>query len=1753
MPTFIPDRLKTPGDFPSVDANDNQIRGFGYFANNAARTALAEEFRCQGYLAFMKDSNQFKQYGSADLSGWSTPGNWTLLEGTSTDTFWAADSDGAGIYRNGQVIVGATTISTSDNLHVVGGATVTGSLKANIKLETPLIHSASGLNIVIDTDGTESAAENFQVKYIEEGGTGERVAINASPYTSTRSVSFGNIQDEFKFDFFSTSYSNFRALSAAPETEGFKFSDYLGTDGEMLFRIKPDDTYLELSDGGRKITTAPHTYKLFSNVEDTADVTHGVEMLMPSSVTGDWEFNHLGNKNFVFKTSTSGAAKLQAKFHSAYNGVVSIGSANHYVEYNGLQPSTTQANRQPKLFIVNDAASTIGIRVQSGDTSAVSGDFRLQPVLFTEVRDDGFYISRDTTGPRYNTSTSDFVDANPSAAIGMKRHGSSPGGRGNSLELFARNHLYFTSNSTPSFNIVGDPNSTYRDLTLHSPGSNGANSQFRIRIHNKVDNDGSANANNGKLSFNLGSVGDFLVMRGNENILETAGQRLHSTQRGAELSTFQGGADTQNPLVVRTFNGKYVGQDGTAYATESAMTSAGTSQDSDVIPTNATLGTSSASLSVDGRTGHVIASQKLGVGVAAVDTSYKIQTNGRILAKTPNPYGDIGQWAYNIERYGSEGVVGAIGLRSDGDILIGGFNNNNVTIAKHVADGTMDSEILGRFTPTGLGLGIESPTSKLHVVGQTHAQGVLKSSFGLQNNGDTADMSILNNTPSTGYIRLINTNSSSQQVEGLRVQNSGKVTIGNNLEFSLGGEAANDISVSRPSFVIKKKSGVAIGIPTLYIGSADGQNDNAIFSLSGTGSTFESSLSLTSSSSYGFRSPRSSGWIQTNTAKALSVNVTDNTDGDVDTLFWSTLQGVTSNNMTLLSSGRLKLGIGGTSFNMPSSDGSPGYILKTNGSGDVAWDATSGFDTVAEMKAASLSSGDLVATQGYLSYGDGGGMFYEIKPSADALTDDGGSVITLDNGNFAKAVINGPVTPLAWGLKINDSNSSVATANTTALNKMFLYVGNSISSSQTEATVPVLFPGELIYINGEVKLPIGSAGVGAIRSAVYIIDFNGSKVVGLDTGAPYTMFARRKTDLDLSRYGSAQNSSGVDYMSQRINIRNGSIQGPNRDAGMTLLRIDCTYNSFVEQMTFGTADYGLRMHFCLNARVQNNLYGGLNYGLYLAHGDWEGASTANSASNVSQVFQDRHYCTYPSKAAITVRGSSGVKLSDCIVEGGETEIGINFQALGGTTIKDFTIDGLHLEVADSGSNEGVTRAAIRIDNKQGGETTIQRVFAQYNYKKFEWGNRLQKTDTSSATEATYTLSQDNGDLTTDGSGTGLVMKFVVNSSGNISSIDLAGDPDRSWGFAAGDTVTIPAGKLGASSTEASFGIRRGDVKEHGVLQNKAPMYDAPNSGSYGRIHIGEAFNTGGFISTQGLWPHIGGGTHFASGAQFGNNNSSLYAAIKNYQRHAIAYDNIHWVASNIKGAGFDSKTQTTSSTSGLVDGYYILKQADGDFTTDNSGQGLILRFHVEAGAISYWDVGGQGAAGGNAGLTNTSNRGLSQATNYADGDVITIPVNKLGTGSSEFTITITNANALAGGVPEFGFNRTPYYGYFQSVEEKGSSRNSSVKMSGGAAVLQHTDGNAGVMVGYNFVKNYFNNTWSVLRRTGYNLGSAGDSGTETEYLKLNSAGALILNQEDFRNNAAGKGLIITTPDNTKRYRVAVDNSGNLSATFHSNV
>jgi len=755
MPTFIPDRLKTPGNFPSIDANDNQIRGFGFFANATARTALDENFRCEGYLAFMKDTDQFKQYNNTvvDDSTWGNDSNWVLLEGTSTDTYWAADADGTGIYYSNQVIVGATTYGDDDKFYVSGGAKVTGSLKAGIKLETPLIHSTSGLDVVLNTDESDTAGDDFRVRYrVLESGGSERTAFDISPYRSTATIEFGNTIDDFKIDTYSSSFSEFRTISSNADETGFKFSDKASDTKSMLFRMKDDDSYLELKDGGRKITLSPHTYKISSSVEANANVLSGVEMLMPDSATGDWTFNHLANKDYVFNTNTSSDAKLITKFHAFGNGVVSIGTANHYNEYSGIQYTTVSNSLQPRLFIVNDGASSVGIRVQSGDTSLGEEGARSQARYFTDMRDNGFFISRVSTGPIYDAEAAEgeeWSGGNPSAVVGITRGDNN----GNSMTVFARSDVDFSSNNNTVFSVIGGGEAELGDnhkIVLQNHG--GSTHPESIEILARPTGD---------FTFKHSNIGTFLNVYRGQNKVDSGGQIFASSIRGAQFNVKSLGDPSLNDtqaLSVYALPGKtdntgyWWGVDGESYDTEAELLAAETT----------------------------------------VDTEKQ---------------GD--QVAIYVPKHGSGKV----------------------------------------------GIGTDDPTSKLHVVGNAYV--------------------------------------------------SQLVTLGNNLKFALGTSGNNFISVSRGIFDIRPHEDASIKIPRLYLGN--GTSDTTQFTISGFGSHFESNFTIGFQRYIGFKEPRGSGWIQTNPAKVLSVNVTDNVDGDVDTQFWATDTGVTTNHMTLHKDGRLSL------------------------------------------------------------------------------------------------------------------------------------------------------------------------------------------------------------------------------------------------------------------------------------------------------------------------------------------------------------------------------------------------------------------------------------------------------------------------------------------------------------------------------------------------------------------------------------------------------------------------------------------------------------------------------------------------------------------------------------------------------------------------------------------------------------------------------------------------------------------------------
>jgi len=305
-----------------------------------------------------------------------------------------------------------------------------------------------------------------------------------------------------------------------------------------------------------------------------------------------------------------------------------------------------------------------------------------------------------------------------------------------------------------------------------------------------------------------------------------------------------------------------------------------------------------------------------------------------------------------------------------------------------------------------------------------------------------------------------------------------------------------------------------------------------------------------------------------------------------------------------------------------------------------------------------INLNDYTETYGYYLPNDGGQLVYLIKNTG---TPDGGSVIELDNGLFAHAQLPSILSPIMWGGKVLDSSTSAATTNVSAATNMFEFIAteNTATQSNGKNSRKVRFPQGNYYVNGTMVLP------SKLGSGIYDIDLNGCKIVGLSAATDYAIFQRLKTNMDIETYGSIQNSSGVEYLNDRVLIYNGNIYGPNRNSGTIGIQIQCTYTSSISNINFSNLGTGLSLQFCLNTQIYSNMYTSCNYGSYLSTGVgfWSGATSSNSQCNVSTIKQDRHYCTYPAQTPIFIGGSSGVSVIDSIIEGGESVYGIHFSGM----------------------------------------------------------------------------------------------------------------------------------------------------------------------------------------------------------------------------------------------------------------------------------------------------------------------------------------------------------------------------------------------------------------------------------------------------------------------------------------------------------
>ena len=96
MPLYSDVLKNTNSNAPCLNVNDLQVKGFGIFADTAARDALNETIRTEGYMASMKDDDKLYVYASSDSgdTAWQDAANWVAIGSGGGGSFKAVLSVG---------------------------------------------------------------------------------------------------------------------------------------------------------------------------------------------------------------------------------------------------------------------------------------------------------------------------------------------------------------------------------------------------------------------------------------------------------------------------------------------------------------------------------------------------------------------------------------------------------------------------------------------------------------------------------------------------------------------------------------------------------------------------------------------------------------------------------------------------------------------------------------------------------------------------------------------------------------------------------------------------------------------------------------------------------------------------------------------------------------------------------------------------------------------------------------------------------------------------------------------------------------------------------------------------------------------------------------------------------------------------------------------------------------------------------------------------------------------------------------------------------------------------------------------------------------------------------------------------------------------------------------------------------------------------------------------------------------------------
>ena len=225
-------------------------------------------------------------------------------------------------------------------------------------------------------------------------------------------------------------------------------------------------------------------------------------------------------------------------------------------------------------------------------------------------------------------------------------------------------------------------------------------------------------------------------------------------------------------------------------------------------------------------------------------------------------------------------------------------------------------------------------------------------------------------------------------------------------------------------------------------------------------------------------------------------------------------------------------------------------------------------------------------------------------------------------------------------------------------------VGKWFATLPDDAT-SVVFSAEAKYhSSGDIVLPL---------RLLLVIDGKGCE---LTLGAASNGFT-----YDIKNMKEAMRRTGCRYVIKDF----GRITG-----GRKAIDLKAALGSVVENCELvSQTEAAIDLRFCLMATLRNILVTHPKYtGIVLRQGDWPGATGTNSQCNSSVLEQCRVYCAKTTSAAFTILNSGGVRMTDCVSEGGPSDYDIFLSStLGGNedkpannpVVKSFMLSNFHVE------------------------------------------------------------------------------------------------------------------------------------------------------------------------------------------------------------------------------------------------------------------------------------------------------------------------------------------------------------------------------------------------------------------------------------------------------------------------------------------